>query len=105
MQLGQAAAVYQSAGPVQPRLLVFRAFAATIKGDAAVIPRPTDILRVARQDATFQLFGNAPDVVGRLNLGVQVLKANGFELRLEYDLTAGGGYVSQVPSARFSVRF
>ena len=65
----------------------------------------TSFSNASISDNSFQLFGNAPDVVGRLNLGVQVLKADGFELRLEYDLTAGGGYVSQVPSAKFSVRF
>ncbi|MFN7899409.1 MAG: autotransporter domain-containing protein, partial [Synechococcaceae cyanobacterium] len=56
-------------------------------------------------NGSYQLFGNAPEVVGRLNLGVQVLKVDGFELRLEYDLSAGDGYVAQVPSAKFTYRF
>ena len=65
----------------------------------------TSFSNASISDNSFQLFGNAPDVVGRLNLGLQVLKTDGYELRLEYDLTASDGYVSQVPSARFSVRF
>ena len=30
---------------------------------------------------------------------------HGFELLLEYDLSAGDGYVAQIPSARFTYRF
>jgi hypothetical protein len=56
-------------------------------------------------NGSYQLFGNAPEVVGRLNLGMQVLKTDGFDLRLEYDLSAGDGYVAQIPSARFTYRF
>jgi uncharacterized protein with beta-barrel porin domain len=56
-------------------------------------------------NGSYQLFGHGPDVVGRLNLGLQVLKTDGFELRLDYDLTAGDGYVAQIPSARFTYRF
>jgi outer membrane autotransporter protein len=58
-----------------------------------------------RGNGSFQIDGNAPDVVGRLNLGLQVLSANGFELLLEYDLSAGDGYAAQIPSARFTYRF
>lgn len=54
---------------------------------------------------TFRLYGNAPEVLGRLNLGLQVFRTNGFDLRLDYDLSAGGGYVSQIPSAKLTYRF
>jgi len=59
----------------------------------------------ANRDGSFHLYGNAPELVGRLNLGLQVLRTNGFDLRLEYDLSAGDGYVSQIPSARLTYRF
>ena len=56
-------------------------------------------------NGTFRLYGNAPDVLARLNVGLQVLRSNGFEVRLEYDLSAGDGYAAQVPSARLTYRF
>jgi uncharacterized protein with beta-barrel porin domain len=54
---------------------------------------------------TFRLYGNAPELLGRLNVGLQVLRSNGFEVRLDYDLSAGDGFVSQIPSARLTYRF
>jgi len=56
-------------------------------------------------DGHFQLFGNAPTVIGRLEAGLQVFRNDGFDVRLEYGLSAGEGYVAQVPSARFTYRF
>jgi uncharacterized protein with beta-barrel porin domain len=56
-------------------------------------------------NGSFKLYGYAPDVLGRLNLGLKVLRANGFELLLEYDLSAGDGFVAQIPSARLTYRF
>jgi hypothetical protein len=38
-------------------------------------------------------------------VGLQVLRSNGFEVRLDYDLSAGDGFVSQIPSARLTYRF
>ena len=38
-------------------------------------------------------------------LGLQVFSNDGFDIRLEYGLSAGNGYVAQVPSARFIYRF
>lgn len=56
-------------------------------------------------NGSFAIEGNAPELVGRANLGLQLFNSNGFDLRLEYGLTVGGGYVSQTPSARVSYRF
>jgi uncharacterized protein YhjY with autotransporter beta-barrel domain len=56
-------------------------------------------------DGHFRLFGNTPAVVGRLEAGLQVFRNDGFDVRLEYGLSAGNGYVAQVPSARFTYRF
>ena len=56
-------------------------------------------------DGHFRLFGNTPAVVGRLEAGLQVFSNDGFDIRLEYGLSAGNGYVAQVPSARFTYRF
>jgi hypothetical protein len=56
-------------------------------------------------DGVFRLFGNAPAVLGRLEAGLQVFRNDGFDVRLEYGLSAGNGTVAQVPSARFTVRF
>ena len=44
-------------------------------------------------------------VVGRLEAGLQVFRNDGFDVRLEYGLSVGNGYVAQVPSARFTYRF
>ncbi|MFO0017620.1 MAG: autotransporter domain-containing protein [Synechococcaceae cyanobacterium] len=56
-------------------------------------------------EGVFQLYGNAPEVVARLNLGLQLFHTNGFDLRLGYDLSVGGSYLSQVPSAKLTYRF
>jgi uncharacterized protein with beta-barrel porin domain len=56
-------------------------------------------------DGHFRLFGNTPAVVGRLEAGLQVFRNDGFDVRLEYGLSVGNGYVAQVPSARFTYRF
>ena len=56
-------------------------------------------------DGHFRLFGNTPAVVGRLEAGLQVFSNDGFDIRLEYGLSAGNGYMAQVPSARFTYRF
>jgi hypothetical protein len=44
-------------------------------------------------DGHFLLFGNTPAVVGRLEAGLQVFRNDGFDVRLEYGLSVGDGYV------------
>jgi hypothetical protein len=56
-------------------------------------------------EGSFQLYGNAPEVVGRFNLGLQLFSSQGLDLRLEYDLSVGGNYLSQVPTAKLTYRF
>ncbi|MEB3362036.1 MAG: autotransporter outer membrane beta-barrel domain-containing protein, partial [Synechococcaceae cyanobacterium] len=56
-------------------------------------------------EGSFQLYSQVPEVVGRFNLGLQLFSAQGLDLRLEYDLSVGGNYLSQVPTAKLTYRF
>jgi hypothetical protein len=53
----------------------------------------------------FNVYGNAPTVVGRMNLGVQLYHSRGIDLRLEYGLMLGGTYTGQTASARLAYQF
>jgi outer membrane autotransporter protein len=54
---------------------------------------------------TFRSFMKAPGVLGNLDLGVQVYCANGFEVKAEYGIKAGGTFLSQSASARVAYHF
>lgn len=56
-------------------------------------------------DGTFQTFINSPDVLGDLDVGVQLYRAGGFEVKAEYALKAGNEYVSQAGSLRAAYHF
>jgi hypothetical protein len=61
--------------------------------------------QASNAEGLFQLYGNAPELVARLNLGLQLFHTNGIELRLGDDLSVGGNYLSQAPSAKITYRF
>ena len=63
------------------------------------------VIGASGADGTFNVYGNAPTVVGRMNLGMQLYHSRGIDLRLEYGLMLGGTYTGQTASARFGYQF
>jgi hypothetical protein len=59
----------------------------------------------APEDGTFRSFLNSPGVVGNVELGVQLYRAGGFEVKAEYDASIGGSFLSQSASARLAYHF
>ncbi len=59
----------------------------------------------APADGGFNVYGHAPTVIGRMNLGLQVFHTRGIDLRLEYGLMAGGSYTGQTATARLAYHF
>ncbi|MGH7057977.1 MAG: autotransporter outer membrane beta-barrel domain-containing protein, partial [Acetobacteraceae bacterium] len=57
------------------------------------------------QDGTFQSFLRAPDVLGNLELGVQLYRAGGFEVEARYDVHAAGSFLSQGGNLRLAYHF
>ena len=54
---------------------------------------------------TFDTVTTGPTLLGRLNVGVQVYANEKLDVRAEYGLQAGGGYVNQSLSANLAYRF
>jgi hypothetical protein len=44
-------------------------------------------------------------VVGNIDLGVQLYRADGFEVKAEYKVNIGGSFLSQRVSARLAYHF
>ncbi|MFL9989304.1 hypothetical protein [Paraburkholderia sediminicola] len=56
-------------------------------------------------DGTFRSYLTSPKVQASLNFGLQVYRANGLEVKAEYDLEAGHAFLSQSGSMRFAYHF
>jgi len=54
---------------------------------------------------TYDVITDGPAVLGRLNLGIHAFEANDLEVRVQYGLQAGDGYLSQSLSANLVWRF
>jgi outer membrane autotransporter protein len=54
---------------------------------------------------TYDVITDGPTVLGRLNLGIQAFEANDLEVRAQYGLQFGDGYISQNVSANLVWRF
>jgi uncharacterized protein with beta-barrel porin domain len=54
---------------------------------------------------TFNVITSGPSVLGRLNLGIQLFDSKNIDVRAEYGLQAGSGYLNQSLSASLSYRF
>jgi outer membrane autotransporter protein len=65
----------------------------------------TSFVGASAANGTFDVVTNGPDVLGRLNLGVEVFQASGFQVRAQYGLQAGQNYLSQSLSANLVYRF
>jgi hypothetical protein len=63
------------------------------------------VIGASGTNGMFNVYGNAPTVVGRMNLGVQLYHSRGIDLRLEYGLMLGGTYTGQTASARLAYQF
>jgi hypothetical protein len=66
--------------------------------DASFVGASTD-------DGTFRSFLDSPGVLGDFELGVQVYRAGGFEVKVEYEANIGGSFVSQGAIARLAYHF
>ncbi|WP_429225763.1 hypothetical protein [Inquilinus ginsengisoli] len=56
-------------------------------------------------NGTFSDHIDSPDVLGRIDVGVQLFRAGGFELKGEYTADIGGSFLSQSASARAAYHF
>jgi uncharacterized protein YhjY with autotransporter beta-barrel domain len=56
-------------------------------------------------DGTFSDYVDSPEVVGKIDLGLQLFRAGGFELKGEYTADVGDTFLSQTASARFAYHF
>jgi hypothetical protein len=60
---------------------------------------------LGRDLGSFDVITKGPEVLGRLNLGIQVFHSQNVEVRAQYGLLVGNGYVSQSLSANLVWRF
>ncbi|TSD90203.1 autotransporter outer membrane beta-barrel domain-containing protein [Mycobacterium sp. KBS0706] len=56
-------------------------------------------------NGTFSDQIDSPEVLGRIDVGVQLFRAGGFELKGEYSADVGGSFLSQSASARAAYHF
>jgi uncharacterized protein YhjY with autotransporter beta-barrel domain len=56
-------------------------------------------------NGTFSDHIDSPDVLGRIDVGLQLFRAGGFELKGEYSADIGGSFLSQSASARAAYHF
>ncbi|ANN76428.1 autotransporter outer membrane beta-barrel domain-containing protein [Bordetella flabilis] len=56
-------------------------------------------------NGTFTDYIKSPEVLGKVDLGVQVFRAGGFELKAGYTADFGHSFLSQTASARFAYHF
>ncbi|WP_436158520.1 hypothetical protein [Mesorhizobium sp. LjRoot246] len=60
---------------------------------------------VSSANGTFSDQIDSPEVLGRIDVGVQLFRAGGFELKGEYTADVGDSFLSQSASARFAYHF
>ena len=56
-------------------------------------------------NGTFSDRIDSPEVLGRIDVGLQLVRAGGFELKGEYTADIGGSFLSQSASARAAYHF
>jgi|UniRef100_UPI003782D311 outer membrane autotransporter protein len=56
-------------------------------------------------DGTFSDFIASPEVMGKIDLGLQLFRAGGFEVKGQYTADVGASFLSQTASARFAYHF
>jgi hypothetical protein len=56
-------------------------------------------------NGTFRDYLESPELLGRIDVGVQLYRAGGFEMKAGYTADIGGSFLSQSASARFSYDF
>ncbi|MFO7746366.1 MAG: hypothetical protein R6V42_00980 [Orrella sp.] len=66
---------------------------------------PTSFVGAQSANGTFDVVTDGPNVLGRLNLGLQVYEQEGYEVRAQYGLQAGKDYWSQSVSFNAMFRF
>jgi hypothetical protein len=56
-------------------------------------------------DGTFRSSLDSPDVLGNFQVGARLCREGGIEMKLEYDASFGGSYLSQGASASLAYHF
>ncbi|HYG44131.1 MAG TPA: hypothetical protein VEA17_14530 [Bordetella sp.] len=85
-------------------LRAYAAFGASIRPSAGYTVR-SSFTNGLSSDGTFTDHVSAPDVLGKVDMGLQIYRANGFEVKAGYTVDFGSHYVSQTASARFAYHF
>ncbi|MCB4767872.1 hypothetical protein LGR54_04585 [Ancylobacter sp. Lp-2] len=65
----------------------------------------SSFVNATTDNGTFSTYVDTPEVLGRIDLGVQLYHANGFEMRFGYAADFGDSYLSQTASARLAYHF
>ncbi|MCD8516393.1 MAG: autotransporter outer membrane beta-barrel domain-containing protein [Burkholderiaceae bacterium] len=87
-----------------------RRIKAYVSGGASFLPNNSVSTQMAFANGlagagTYDVTTEGPTVLGRLNLGIQAFEANDLEVRAQYGLQFGDGYLSQSLSANLIWRF
>ncbi|GAB4065482.1 autotransporter [Ancylobacter sonchi] len=65
----------------------------------------SSFINATANNGTFLTYIETPEVLGRLDLGLQYFRANGIELKVGYTADIGEDYLSQSASVRFAYHF
>lgn len=81
-----------------------------VSAGASFLPNNTHKNQVSFQGVssglgTFDVITDGPDILGRLNLGIQAFHSENVEVRAQYGLLLGDGYLSQSVTANLTWRF
>ena len=87
-----------------------RRIKAYVSGGASFLPNNNVSTQMAFANGlagagTYDVITKGPTVLGRLNLGIQAFESNDLEVRAQYGLQFGDGYLSQSLSANLIWRF
>ena len=63
------------------------------------------LVEASAADGTFRTYLKVPDVLGKFEVGLQIYREGGFEVKAEYGLKAGNAYLSQSGGARVAYHF
>jgi outer membrane autotransporter protein len=81
-----------------------------VSAGASFLPNNTHKNQVSFQGVssslgTFDVITDGPEILGRLNLGIQAFHSENVEVRAQYGLLLGDGYLSQSVTANLTWRF
>ncbi|ANN77780.1 autotransporter outer membrane beta-barrel domain-containing protein [Bordetella flabilis] len=65
----------------------------------------SSVVGASSADGTFTDYIKAPELLGKVDLGLQFYRYNGFEIKASYTADIGSSFLSQTASARFAYHF